>query len=327
MTHSPFLLYAEQATSKVIFMQERRPIDSQAVTFMLVLSAFWGMQQVALKVASVDMTPLMQIVFRSAIAAVLVGAIILFKKQKIQFGETWKAGLLAGVFFSLEYSFVAESLRYTSASHVTVLLYSAPIFVALVLHFLDHLERLNPIQWAGIAIAFTGIAFAFLMREEGTSELSKQILWGDFLALLAGISWASVTICVRSTKLATIPATQTLFYQVFISGLILTASAIITDQTAFTMSTIVWTSLFYQGVIVCCLSFIAWYWLLTQYPASQLGVFSFITPLFGILFGVWILDETLEISFIGGAVLVLAGVVLVTLRRETLRKLREKLTR
>ena len=110
-------------------MQERRPIDSQAITFMMLLSAFWGMQQVALKVASDDMAPLLQIVFRSAIAAFLVGAIILFKKQKFQLTGTWKAGLLAGVFFSLEYFFVAESLRYTSASHVTVLLYSAPIFV------------------------------------------------------------------------------------------------------------------------------------------------------------------------------------------------------
>jgi drug/metabolite transporter (DMT)-like permease len=308
-------------------MPERRPIDSQAVTFMMFLSALWGMQQVALKVASDDMAPLMQIVFRSAIAAVLVGAIILFKKQKFQLSETWKAGLLAGIFFSLEYSFVAESLRYTSASHVTVLLYSAPIFVALALHFLDRLERLNPLQWAGIGLAFTGIAFAFLLREEGTSELSQQTLWGDFLALLAGISWAAVTICVRSTKLATIPATQTLFYQVFVSGIILAASAIITDQTSYTMTTLVWSSLLYQGVIVCCLSFIAWYWLLTQYPASQLGVFSFVTPLFGIICGVWILDERLEFSFIGGAGLVLVGVVLVTLRRETLRKLREKLVR
>ncbi len=306
-------------------MQERRPIDSQAITFMMLLSAFWGMQQVALKVASDDMAPLLQIVFRSAIAAFLVGAIILFKKQKFQLTGTWKAGLLAGVFFSLEYFFVAESLRYTSASHVTVLLYSAPIFVALALHFFDPLERLNPLQWFGITLAFIGIAFAFLLREGGSNTLSQQMLWGDFLALLAGISWASVTICVRSTKLATIPATQTLFYQVFVSGFILATIAIFTEQTTFTMSPLVWGSLFYQGVIVCCLSFIAWYWLLTQYPASQLGVFSFVTPLFGILFGVWILNERLEASFIGGAGLVLLGVVLVTLRRETLRKLREKI--
>ena len=306
-------------------MPERRPIDSQAVTFMMLLSAFWGMQQVALKIVSDDMAPLLQIVFRSAIAAVLVGAIIVAKKQKMQFSQTWKAGLLAGIFFSLEYSFVAESLRYTSASHVTVLLYSAPIFVALALHFFDPLERLNPLQWLGIALAFTGIAFAFLVREQGASALNEQMLWGDFLALLAGVSWASVTVCVRSTKLATIPATQTLFYQVFISGFILAAVAMITEQTEFTMSAKVWGSLFYQGVIVCCLSFIAWYWLLTQYPASQLGVFSFVTPLFGIVFGVWILNERLETSFIGGAGLVLLGVVLVTLRRETLRKLREKI--
>jgi drug/metabolite transporter (DMT)-like permease len=31
--------------------------------------------------------------------------------------------------------------------------------------------------------------------------------------------------------------------------------------------------------------------------ASRLGVFSFLTPLFGMAFGVWLLDETLDSSF------------------------------
>ena len=36
------------------------------------------------------------------------------------------------------------------------------------------------------------------------------------------------------------------------------------------------------------------------------------TPLFGIAFGVWLLDEPLEASFLIGAILVLAGVILVS---------------
>ena len=55
-----------------------------------------------------------------------------------------------------------------------------------------------------------------------------------------------------------------------------------------------------------------WFWLLRHYLASQLGVFSFVTPLFGVVFGIWLLDEPLEMSFVLGALLVLAGVVLVT---------------
>jgi drug/metabolite transporter (DMT)-like permease len=46
--------------------------------------------------------------------------------------------------------------------------------------------------------------------------------------------------------------------------------------------------------------------------ASRLGVFSFLTPLFGILLGAWLLSEPIEASFLMGAVPVLIGIVLVS---------------
>ncbi|WP_438800687.1 EamA family transporter [Acinetobacter indicus] len=43
-----------------------------------------------------------------------------------------------------------------------------------------------------------------------------------------------------------------------------------------------------------------------------LGGIFFLTPLFGVLFGVWLLGEQLEHSFIMGAILVMLGVVMVS---------------
>jgi len=73
-----------------------------------------------------------------------------------------------------------------------------------------------------------------------------------------------------------------------------------------------WGSLFYQIVIVSFISYLVWFWLLHVYLASRLGVLSFMTPLFSIIFGVWLLDEPLEASFMAGAFLVLAGIALVS---------------
>ncbi|RBA28519.1 EamA/RhaT family transporter, partial [Acinetobacter junii] len=61
-------------------------------------------------------------------------------------------------------------------------------------------------------------------------------------------------------------------------------------------------------------SFLAWFWLLRNYLASRLGVFSFLTPLFGIIFGVWLLDENIEVNFIFGTALVLLGILVVSLQ-------------
>ncbi|MCU0952625.1 MAG: DMT family transporter, partial [Burkholderiaceae bacterium] len=60
---------------------------------------------------------------------------------------------------------------------------------------------------------------------------------------------------------------------------------------------------------------LAWFWLLTRYLAGRLAVFSFLAPLFGVVFGVLILGDTLSLRFVLAAALVGVGIALVNLRR------------
>lgn len=48
------------------------------------------------------------------------------------------------------------------------------------------------------------------------------------------------------------------------------------------------------------------------YLASRLGVLSFLTPVFGVIFGVLLLNETVDVRFIAGALCTLSGIVLVS---------------
>jgi drug/metabolite transporter (DMT)-like permease len=70
-------------------------------------------------------------------------------------------------------------------------------------------------------------------------------------------------------------------------------------------------SLAYQAVVVAFVSYLVWFWLLTRYIASRLSVFSFLTPLFGVTFGVLLLGESFSLRFLMAAVLVLTGIALV----------------
>jgi drug/metabolite transporter (DMT)-like permease len=65
-------------------------------------------------------------------------------------------------------------------------------------------------------------------------------------------------------------------------------------------------------VVISFASYLAWFWLLRRYLASRISVFSFMTPLFGVTFGVLILGEPLTPAFGGGALLVLLGITLVS---------------
>ncbi len=80
------------------------------------------------------------------------------------------------------------------------------------------------------------------------------------------------------------------------------------------MTGIAWLSLAFQSVIVVFASFLAWFWMLRRYLASRLSVFSFLTPLFGVGFGVLLLGDPVDGRFAGGALCVLVGILLVNLR-------------
>ena len=295
-------------------MNTRKSLDGQATGLMLVICLIWGFQQVALKAAAPDIAPLMQLALRSGLSALLVGALMFRRGERLPLeAGILRSGLLVGVLFALEFLLIGEGLRYTSASHLVVFVYTAPIFVALGLHHRLPAERLGWLQWLGILLAFAGIVVTFIGRGQdshGGDHLNQ--LWGDFLALLAGIAWAATTVAVRVSSLSRIPATQTLLYQLLVSFVLLLLAAIALGQTAVKPTPIALGSLLFQSLVVSFASYLAWFWLLRHYLASRLGVFSFMTPLFGVAFGVYLLDEAIETSFLAGAILVLIGITLVS---------------
>jgi len=296
-------------------MPTRQALDARASSLMLLLCLLWGLQQVVLKATAHEIAPIMQIGLRSGVAALLLGLWMWWRHERMSITDgTLRAGLTVGALFALEFMLVGEGLRHTSASHAVVFLYTAPIFVALGLHLKLPAERLNGLQWAGIGLAFAGIVLTFFGRSQSVTRAMDptMMLWGDALALLAGMAWAATTVVVRCSALARAPASQTLMYQLVGAFMLLMLAATALGQTHIHFTPLVWGSLVFQSVVVSFASFLAWFWLLRHYLASRLGVFSFLTPLFGMGFGVWLLGEPLEPRFVLGAVLVLAGVLLVS---------------
>lgn len=294
-------------------MDTRKALDSQAVGLMLVLCLIWGLQQVVLKATAADIAPILQIALRSGGAALLVGLLMAARGERMRVSDgTWRPGVVVGLLFGLEFLLVGEGLRHTSASHMVVFLYTAPIFAALGLHWKLPSERLGGLQWLGIALAFGGIALAFFGRSQPAAAAPGNMLLGDFLGLLAGAAWGATTLVVRTTTLSKAPATQTLLYQLVGAFVLLLGAAFASGQAHFNPTPQVWASLAFHTLVVSFASFLVWFWLLRHYLASRLGVFSFMTPLFGIVFGAWLLSEPIEMSFLVGAVPVLVGIVLVS---------------
>lgn len=288
-------------------------MDGRASGLMLLLCLIWAMQQIALKATTADFSPVLQLGVRTAIGGLLVGLVLIGRRERIGAAlALWKPGLCAGFLYALEFILIGESLRFTTAGHVIVLLYTAPIFAAIGLHWKLAEERLAAVQWGGVILAFGGVGIAFLLRGGDAPARVDAMLWGDLLALLGGAAWGATTVVVRVTPLASLPAGQTVMYQLVGGAVVLLLAAVLMGQTTFHSTPLVWASLAFQVFFVAFISYLVWFWLLTKYLASRLGVFSFLTPLFGVVLGAWLLDEPIGPGFLLGSLLVVAGVVLLS---------------
>lgn len=291
---------------------QRKQVDTYATLVMTSLCIVWGIQQVAIKGVADEISPALQVAIRSGAAAGLIYLLIILKKTSLEnFANCLIPGGAVGILFGFQFLFVAEGLRYTSASHMSVFLYTAPIFAALGLQFFRPDERLCAPQWIGIAIAFAGICVAFLSGKAPDDNSSKTLA-GDIMGLFAGLSWGGTTVLVRCSSLSGAPASLTLFYQLTGGFLLLSAYSYFSDQNHFEPGAVGIASLIFQSAIVGFLSYLAWYSLMHKYMASQLGILSFMTPVFGVITAVFFLSEQLQSGFISGSILILSGISVVS---------------
>jgi drug/metabolite transporter (DMT)-like permease len=288
----------------------RGPLDFRAAILVLMLCIVWGFQQVALKGVATNAAPVMQLAIRFGGASIFFGLWVFIREGRRAFADgTLPSGLLMGLLFSLEFIFAGQALVHTTAAHSVVFLYTAPIFTALGLQFLPE-ERLSRLQWTGIGVAFFGMVIAFL---GWGGRPAMQLLTGDLLALLGGVSWGVTNVVLRRGRVGNAATAKTVLYQVATATLVLGVFAAATGQTQVELSTMTILGLLFQTLIIAISSYVVWFWLLRHYLTSRLMLLSLLTPLFGVVFGAALLGDPIELRFALGALLVLTGVLIVNL--------------
>jgi drug/metabolite transporter (DMT)-like permease len=288
-------------------------LDGLAIGTLLACCMFWGLQQVLVKSIMSEVAPLFQASLRCMGACVLlwvwcrIRGVRLFERD----GSMWP-GLLAGSLFAAEFACIYLGLLYTSASRLTVFLYTSPFWVAALVPLFVKSERLRPVQWLGMACAFVAVAFA--MREglsAGDANAPHSAL-GDLLGLAAGALWGLTTVTIRAKNLTRIAPEKLLFYQIATTAVAVPWISVgLGERWHFDWSGLAWGSMLAQTVIGAFASYLAWMWMLGRYPATKISVFVFLTPLFALLFGTWLLGEAATPTLLGALGLVALGIVLV----------------
>lgn len=301
-------------------------LGARPVALLLLCCLVWGLNQVAIKVSVAGVSPLLGAGLRSLVATGLVWLWCRARGEPLfRRDGTGAYGLLIGLMFASEVALIYWGLAYTTASRSVIFLYSAPFFVALGAHHFIPGERLTRRRTAGLVLAFAGLCLACA---DALSLPSRRELWGDMLELAAGLLWGATTVVLKVgvvlkvavvlKKGGRVPLTppRMLFYQLAISSVALIgASLAVREAGVVSASAPVLAALAYQAVIVAFASYLAWFWLLRRYPASDLAPYLFWTPLFGVLAGWALLGDPLSGSLGAAAALIALGIYLVNRQR------------
>jgi drug/metabolite transporter (DMT)-like permease len=276
----------------------------------VLLCAIWGFTQFAIKMANAGVSPLMQAGLRSAGSALLLWAwsagrgVPLFRRD-----GSLGHGVVIAVLFAGEFILIYGGLVLTTAARSVLFVSTAPFVVALGAHVFVPGERLTQRKVIGLTCAFAGIvvAVADALRLPTRTELV-----GDLMVLGGAICWGATTVAIKARRGAALTPNKTLFYQLAGSALLLfPLSAAIGEPGLVDPSPLVVGSLLYQIIVVAFASYLAWFWLLARYPASQLSAFSFLMPLFGMAAGALLLGERVGVALAGAMALVALGIYLV----------------
>ncbi|MGH7002871.1 MAG: DMT family transporter, partial [Alphaproteobacteria bacterium] len=172
-------------------------------------------------------------------------------------------------------------------------------------------DRLGWRRLLAMMLAFAGVAVLVGEPKRATD------LWGAFLMMFAALAWAISLIQTKFLKQVH-PLSLVGWMSLMAAPQLFLLSLLLEDRpvaAALAMGWKGWWPILYMSIFVSIVSHSLWYSLVHRYPINVTSPSALLTPVFGVLFGVLILDEALTWWMFVGSLLTLAGVTIITIRR------------
>lgn len=278
---------------------------------MLTVMLIWGSTFVVTKSAVAELSALML-----AFVRVTLGALVLLPfalprwragAAALPWRRLWGMALLGATLYYLVFNL---SLSLTSASQGALVQSSTPAVTALIAA-LWLKERAGGLRALGIALSIIGVLIVFAGGSREDAGAPAPILGNVlmFIAVLA-LSWYTsiakrVAHCDSAVVTACVTGLGALLLLPFAAWEVL-------QQGLPQLSAGAWLGAVYLGVAATGLGYLFFNFSLRHLAASQVGVFTNLIPIVGVLSGVIVLGEPLSWQAIAGGLIVIAGVVMTT---------------
>ena len=311
-------------------MSEGRQLDVHGL--MLLVALIWGLSWAVGRILALGLPPLTGAWLRYVVTLLLFYAWFAVRaargKQVRWFPkdrQSWKTLTLIGLTGVFGYQiFFMHGMRLTAAGDASLIVTFNPIFTVLLAAPLLG-QPISRKMFAGLACGFIGVAVVTGWSPNTDLPFNERIL-GDFLILLAALNWALTTnmtkrMMERRKGEAEASTLEIVVWYSLLGTLMLTPlAAWETWKYGLPQPTMTdWYAVIYLGALS---TVIAYYWFargIEKLGATAASSYVFLVPLFGVLGGVWLLDEKVGWTLIAGFILIVSGVRLVQRESERLR--------
>lgn len=281
--------------------------DNLYVLSVLASILIWSSSYVGTKIAYASFPPLTLGFARFLLASVVLGLLLLVRREFTlprlkDLGWMALSGLLGiTAYFALQ----NIALKMLSASSAALIVACYPA-ITVLFEFLFYRAKISWVKLAGIALAIGGVYW--LSQGSAGAGGSQQTL-GSILLVLTGVAWSLYNFVtgkvVKKYSMITVS-----FYQT-VAGTIAFIPLALTETKSWQMPTPeAWLMLAFLGVLCSVVAFIAYNYGLRKLSSSSAVTMLNLVPVFGVLFSVLLLKESVQAAQLLGGAVVIGGVLL-----------------
>lgn len=274
-------------------------------------AAFGLIPLFSIPVLTTGISPAGVLVYRFGFGSLILLVLLMMQRQNIHlgFGESLHLTLLS-LCYSMSAIFLLEGYHYLSSGIATVLMFSYPVWTA-ILMMLFRGEKAAPTTFIAIGCAIGGVCFLSGI-DKGIGNIS---LVGIGLELLSGLSYSVYMVTYPIMKIRNIPTLKVNFYIFFFTTLLLMLYAVFTTGYIPMMKTgSNFINLFLLGLVPTVVSNITLIQALRNIGSTLVAILGAFEPLTAMCIGIIVFKEPFTKNTAIGFILILTAVTLLILK-------------
>lgn len=275
----------------------------------LLLAFLWGSSYMVVKVALADLTPLAIAFFRILVAAVALLAVVRLSGARLPTSPSVLAffavlGVLNNV---VPFFLTAWGTQHITSGEAALLMAFSPLASHLISHFATDDDRLTVLRSVGLACGFAGILV--LLGPSSIEGLGSRLA-AEAAVLLGAVSYSLAGILTRRAPPVGTLQGATL---AMLAGAVTMLPLLLLLEPVPEIGTVSGESILaviYLGLMASALSSLIRFRLVREVGLTFVSMANYLVPVLGVLLGVALLDEPLDLPIVAALVLVTAGMLL-----------------